>query len=115
MLNQGQVTTVVAQQALTDALEPYRVLTPSISHTENNTFKPKALKPSDLAYVIFTSGSTGQPKGVMMDHQAVINTLVDVENRLTLNSDDKVLAISALNFDLSVFDLFSTFTAGLAL
>ncbi|WFB49457.1 non-ribosomal peptide synthetase/type I polyketide synthase [Vibrio coralliilyticus] len=115
LLNQGQVTTVVAQQALTDALEPYRVLTPSISHTENNTFKPKALKPSDLAYVIFTSGSTGQPKGVMMDHQAVINTLVDVENRLTLNSDDKVLAISALNFDLSVFDLFSTLHCGACL
>jgi non-ribosomal peptide synthetase component F len=30
-------------------------------------------KPNDLAYVIYTSGSTGQPKGVMIEHQSIVN------------------------------------------
>ncbi|WP_340613227.1 AMP-binding protein [Xenorhabdus thailandensis] len=29
------------------------------------------MTPQHLAYVIYTSGSTGQPKGVMIEHQAV--------------------------------------------
>lgn len=115
LLNQGEVTQVVALKELAKQLEPYHVLTPSLDHQEEHTFQPLTLNPTDLAYVIFTSGSTGQPKGVMMDHQAVINTLVDIEARLNLNEQDKVLAISALNFDLSVFDLFSTLHCGACL
>ena len=31
------------------------------------------IRDSDLAYVIYTSGSTGQPKGVMIEHQALVD------------------------------------------
>lgn len=66
----------------------------------------------DLAYVIFTSGSTGVPKGVMIDHAGAVNTLLDINQRFNVNENDKVLAISALNFDLSVYDIFGTLAAG---
>ncbi|ODP98165.1 hybrid non-ribosomal peptide synthetase/type I polyketide synthase [Salinivibrio sp. SS2] len=115
LLEQGEVTQVIAPKELAKQLKPYHVLTPSLNQQDVATFQPLTLHPTDLAYVIFTSGSTGQPKGVMMDHQAVINTLVDIEARLNLNEQDKVLAISALNFDLSVFDLFSTLHCGACL
>jgi non-ribosomal peptide synthetase component F len=59
----------------------------------------------DIAYVIFTSGSTGLPKGVVIDHHGAVNTILDVNRRLGVHSDDAVLAISALNFDLSVYDI----------
>lgn len=71
--------------------------------------------PASLAYVIYTSGSTGQPKGVMIEHAAALNTLVDLEQRLGLNAHDRVLALANLYFDLSVFDVFGVLRAGGAL
>jgi amino acid adenylation domain-containing protein len=68
--------------------------------------------PEDLAYVIFTSGSTGKPKGVMIDHRGAVNTIVDLNRRFAVGSQDRVLALSNLNFDLSVYDIFGTLAAG---
>lgn len=67
---------------------------------------------SDLAYVIFTSGSTGLPKGVMIDHRGALNTVIDINQRFQVGPNDRVLALSALNFDLSVYDIFGTLGAG---
>jgi amino acid adenylation domain-containing protein len=69
---------------------------------------------SDLAYLIYTSGSTGAPKGVMIDHRGAVNTLLDVTERFGLHPGDRVLAISSLSFDLSVFDIFGALAAGAA-
>ncbi|WP_459650943.1 amino acid adenylation domain-containing protein [Kitasatospora sp. Ki12] len=71
--------------------------------------------PADLAYVIYTSGSTGDPKGVMIDHRGALNTVVDVNDRFRVGPSDRVLGISSLGFDLSVYDLFGTLAAGAAL
>ncbi len=68
--------------------------------------------PHDLAYIIFTSGSTGQPKGVMMDHQAVANTIQDINKRFAVTAGDRVLGLSNLSFDLSVYDIFGVLAAG---
>ena len=75
---------------------------------------PRAGAVSDLAYVLYTSGSTGEPKGVEISHQAAANTLEDLQRRLQLNRDDRILALSALEFDLSVFDLFAPLACGAA-
>lgn len=68
-----------------------------------------------LAYVIYTSGSTGQPKGVMVPHRGAANTVADINPRVGLVPADRVFAISALNFDLSVYDVFGTLASGAAL
>lgn len=70
--------------------------------------------PGDLAYVIYTSGSTGEPKGVMIDHTAVVNTLISVNRRLGVGLEDRVLAVSSLHFDLGIYDLFGSWVAGAA-
>ena len=67
---------------------------------------------NDLAYVIFTSGSTGQPKGVMIEHAAAVNTVLDINERFAITAHDRVLAISNFNFDLSVYDIFGVLAAG---
>jgi epothilone synthetase B len=69
-------------------------------------------QPEDLAYVIYTSGSTGMPKGVMITHAAALNTCVDMNERFAVQSGDRVLALSSLSFDLSVYDLFGMLGAG---
>jgi amino acid adenylation domain-containing protein len=69
-------------------------------------------RPSDLAYVIFTSEATGPPKGVMIEHRAALNTILDVNRRFAVGPDDRVLALSALGIDLSVYDIFGTLAAG---
>ncbi|MET7637298.1 amino acid adenylation domain-containing protein [Streptomyces sp. NPDC005438] len=74
--------------------------------------RPATADPSDIAYVIFTSGSTGEPKGVVIEHRAALTTLQDVGQRFQITSDDRVLGLSALNFDLSVFDVFGVLAAG---
>jgi amino acid adenylation domain-containing protein len=67
---------------------------------------------TDLAYVIFTSGSTGVPKGVMIDHRGALNTIVDCNRRFGVTAADRVLALSSLSFDLSVYDIFGLLAAG---
>lgn len=68
--------------------------------------------PEDLAFVIFTSGSTGLPKGVMIDHRGAVNTIVDINRRFGVGPNDRVLALSSLSFDLSVYDIFGALAAG---
>lgn len=76
---------------------------------------PVPVPADQLAYIIFTSGSTGRPKGVMIEHRAAVNTIQDLLDRFGLTADDRVLGLSELNFDLSVFDIFGLLTAGGAL
>ncbi|MEU0052740.1 amino acid adenylation domain-containing protein [Streptomyces sp. NPDC006309] len=75
---------------------------------------PTGPTPEDLAYVIFTSGSTGRPKGVVIDHRGAANTVQDINARFRVGADDRVLALSSLSFDLSVYDVFGTLAAGAA-
>lgn len=63
------------------------------------------------AYVIFTSGSTGTPKGVVMTHAAAMNTVADVNERFGHSRPRTVLGVSRLSFDLSVYDIFGTFSS----
>ncbi|MGK7875560.1 MAG: amino acid adenylation domain-containing protein [Xenococcaceae cyanobacterium] len=70
---------------------------------------------TDLAYTIYTSGSTGVPKGVAIDHQGAVNTIFDINQRFGVGAGDRLLALSALNFDLSVYDIFGLLAAGGAL
>ncbi|MEZ4436539.1 MAG: amino acid adenylation domain-containing protein [bacterium] len=73
---------------------------------------PAPQDPRALAYVIYTSGSTGVPKGVVIDHRGAANTLADINDRFAVGPADRVLALSSLAFDLSVYDLFGLLAAG---
>ncbi|MFF8393053.1 amino acid adenylation domain-containing protein [Streptomyces sp. NPDC016172] len=65
-----------------------------------------------LAYVIYTSGSTGQPKGSANEHGGVVNTLAGLNRTLGLGPTDRMLAISSLNYDMSVYEILGSLLAG---
>jgi len=74
--------------------------------------EPVAVSADSPAYVIFTSGSTGEPKGVEIAHRAAVNTIDDITRRYRVGPSDRVLAVSALDFDLSVYDIFGLLGVG---
>ncbi|WP_043267629.1 non-ribosomal peptide synthetase [Streptomyces sp. CT34] len=74
--------------------------------------EPRAAGADGLAYIIYTSGSTGAPKGVAVTHGSALNTVTDVNTRNAVGRHDRVLAVSALDFDLSVYDIFGPLSCG---
>jgi natural product biosynthesis luciferase-like monooxygenase protein len=71
--------------------------------------------PDDLAYVIYTSGSTGQPKGVMVTHRNVANFFAGMDDRIEAVPNAVWLAVTSLNFDISVLELFYSLARGYTL
>ncbi|MDE9478575.1 amino acid adenylation domain-containing protein [Xenorhabdus bovienii] len=74
-----------------------------------------ALTPQHLAYVIYTSGSTGQPKGVIIEHQAIYQRTLGVNERYGVTAQDRVLQFAAFAFDVSVEECFSSLCHGATL
>nr|WP_284500020.1 non-ribosomal peptide synthetase/type I polyketide synthase [Microbulbifer sp. GX H0434] len=72
-------------------------------------------KQADLAYVLYTSGSTGKPKGVMISHRNVVNMVEHTNGHFDVGPGDRAFNITALNHDLSVYDLFGCLSAGAAI
>ncbi|HEY6321984.1 MAG TPA: amino acid adenylation domain-containing protein, partial [Thermoanaerobaculia bacterium] len=68
--------------------------------------------PQDVAYAIFTSGSTGIPKGVVVRHQAVVNLIAWLNETFAVGPADRLLFVTSLAFDLSVYDVFGILAAG---
>ena len=71
-----------------------------------------AVAADSLAYVIYTSGSTGKPKGVEVEHRNVVNLLRSMQQSPGLNSNDTLLAVATLSFDMSVPDMFLPLLVG---
>src|ERR1700722_11647201 len=65
-----------------------------------------------LAYVIYTSGSTGLPKGVMVEHQGIVNRLVWMQCAYEMHSDDAVFQKTPFSFDVSLWEFFWPLLAG---
>ncbi len=68
--------------------------------------------PGDPAYVIFTSGSTGRPKGVQIPHRALLNVLASMAREPGLGSEDTLLAVTTLSFDIAGLELFLPLLVG---
>jgi amino acid adenylation domain-containing protein/thioester reductase-like protein len=71
-----------------------------------------AVSPSRLAYLIYTSGTSGRPKGVLVEHRNLVNTLVGCREWLGLNAGDLFLCLASPTFDIFYFELLSPLLCG---
>ncbi|HYT87749.1 MAG TPA: amino acid adenylation domain-containing protein [Gemmataceae bacterium] len=118
MLKDTQAAVLLTQQKFLERLPetPARVLcldqlgeTLANESTDNPV---SGVAPTDLAYIIYTSGSTGQPKGVVLRHGPVVNLIDWVNTTYNVGPGDRLLFVTSLNFDLSVYDIFGILGAG---
>ncbi|WP_231583374.1 non-ribosomal peptide synthetase [Luteimonas sp. FCS-9] len=72
-------------------------------------------RPGDAAYVIYTSGSTGEPKGVVVEHRAIVNRLEWMRTHYGIDASDRILQKTPATFDVSVWEFFLPLIAGAVL
>jgi amino acid adenylation domain-containing protein len=118
MLQDTRAPVLVTQEPLLNVLPPHQARVICLDtgwgdiagQSEENL--PPLAKPEDVSYVIYTSGSTGRPKGVVLQHRAVVNTLDWVNETFHVGPGDRLLFVTSVCFDLSVYDLFGSLSAG---
>lgn len=67
---------------------------------------------TDLLYVLFTSGSTGVPKGVTINHRAVIDYIDWVTETFEITEKDSFGNQAPFYFDNSILDIYSALKTG---
>jgi amino acid adenylation domain-containing protein len=118
MLEDAKAPLVLTQWALLDRLpdDPKRLVNLDEIEASLANFpdaEPERWHtPDAVAYVIYTSGSTGKPKGVVVRHRAAVNTIDWVNQTFGVSAKDKLLFVTSLSFDLSVYDIFGVLGAG---
>jgi amino acid adenylation domain-containing protein len=71
-----------------------------------------AVSGTDLVYVLYTSGSTGKPKGVQIEHRNLVNFLLSMQTAPGIRSDDKLLGVTTISFDISGLELYLPLISG---
>ncbi len=118
MLRDTQAQVLLTQRSLLDLpLEHEAVaicldLNGEILAQESSENPRSEVTSNNLAYVIYTSGSSGRPKGVAIRHHGIVNNVIDINIRFGISSRDRVLALSSLSFDMSVYELLGILTTG---
>ncbi|HWK03636.1 MAG TPA: amino acid adenylation domain-containing protein [Puia sp.] len=92
---------------------PVMVMDLQLDYLEESTDNPgKEISGAQAAYIIYTSGSTGAPKGVVIEHKSMLNTITWRKNYYGFGEKDVFLQLFAPAFDGFVTDTFSSLVSG---
>ena len=112
------VTTMALAESLPDEVLPLCVDSPAVERALRAApaDDPKVeVPPKNLAYVLYTSGSSGLPKGVLVQHDSVVNMVECNRRSYGVGPGDRVLQYSNPCFDVSVVDFFAGLCNGATL
>ncbi|OQW92261.1 MAG: hypothetical protein BWK78_02195, partial [Thiotrichaceae bacterium IS1] len=76
---------------------------------------PTLSQPYHLACALYTSGSTGQPKGVLLEHQALTKQVESLQHHYQLTTTDRVLNFAAVTHIAGVEQVLVTLLNGATL
>ncbi|QHZ56608.1 tyrocidine non-ribosomal peptide synthetase TycB [Brevibacillus sp. NSP2.1] len=85
---------------------------------EEKSYAPSAenLEPmhtaGDLAYIIYTSGTTGKPKGVMVEHRGIVNSVTWNRDEFALSVRDRGTLSLSFAFDAFALTFFTLIISG---
>ncbi|KAH8727297.1 hypothetical protein GQ44DRAFT_648966, partial [Phaeosphaeriaceae sp. PMI808] len=70
------------------------------------------VEPENAAYIIFTSGSTGVPKGVVLEHRAVLTSCLGHGQAFGIADLSRVLQFASYTFDACIAEIITTLLYG---
>ena len=117
LLEDGEVKVVLTQSWLdTELLWPAHIARVCVDKEDLDACQPgpipRVQTPDDIAYVLYTSGSAGKPKGVMIAHRGLVNCILETNQTFGITAEDRVLAVTPLHHDMSVYDIFGLLAVG---
>ena len=117
MLDHAQAPVLITTSAIVDKLPEHQAKTILIDADWDkiavvNSELRDASSLDDLAYVIYTSGSTGKPKGVQITNRNIANFLYSMQEIFTPSSQDLLLAVTTLSFDIATLELYLPLISG---
>ena len=121
MIENSKASAIISTKSLEINIssDANRIILDNIKFDKNKNVKNLDLKydPDSLAYIMYTSGTTGLPKAVMIRNYSVLNFADSMKRRLdyTPSSNNKVLSVTTMCFDIFVFEVFPTLLFGLHL
>lgn len=119
MVRDAAVRFVVSHKATTGRLESFAGITRVLClnalagtiASESSAQPVTGSTAKDLAYLMYTSGSTGSPKGVLVEHRAVVR-LVRETNYCDFSADQVFIHLAPLAFDASTFEVWGALLNG---
>ncbi|KNC98875.1 amino acid adenylation domain-containing protein [Spizellomyces punctatus DAOM BR117] len=96
---------VICVDELDDLISTYPQTNPHVEEFPQST----------LAYLIYTSGTTGTPKGVMIEHHSVVEAILSFQELIPISgtAQARFLQFASYTFDVSVFEMFYTWSMGM--
>lgn len=115
MLENSQATLLVTQGHYADRMafsQQIVLLDDAATAQAEQGNLPPVSGPEQIACLIYTSGSTGNPKGVMLEHRALVNFTQSMIRDRKLTEHDRFSKQASFSFDVSIYEIYPCLSVG---